>query len=122
MPSGYLNGQSAAFFNGKNVGERIGQQQVMDATMIYLHRHGWGEKRIKEYFIGMNAILDEYAEAFMATDNQPIIQERMDAELSEVIPHCLTFLEQYPEIKAKGFDKAVKEQRHPAAKKRGKRK
>ena len=114
----YLDSIKSSFYEGHRAGERLGQQRMMDATMIYLHRQGWGEKRIKDYFDGMNAILDEYAEAFQPTQDQPIYQERMDQELATVIPDCLPFAERYPEIRALGFDKAYKEQKHAALKRR----
>lgn len=122
MPNNHLNGLKSSFYEGHKSGERLGQQRMMDCTMIYLHRQGWGEKRIKDYFDGVNAVCDEFSEAFRPTQEQEIYQERMDAELATVIHDCLAFAERYPEIKVLGYDKPVREQKHQALKRRkGKR-
>ena len=105
MPSSYLDSQKAVFYDGKHLGERMGQQQVLDATMIYLKRLGWSSEQVIAYYHGMNAILDEFAEAFAVTQEQDVIQDRMDRELGEVVPDCLPFCKRYPEIKRMGYEK-----------------
>ncbi len=121
MLNNHIGSLKISFYEGHRTGERIGEQRMMDCTMIYLHRQGWGEKRIKDYFDGVNAVIDEYAEAFKPTQEQDVYQARMDAELSTVISDCLSFAERYPEIKALGYDKPVREQKHQALKKRRKK-
>jgi len=122
MPNNHIDSLKVSYYEGHRTGERIGQQRMLDSTMIYLHRQGWGEKRIKDYFDGVNAVMDEYAEAFKPTQEQDVYQARMDAELSAVIPDCLSFAERYPEIKALGYEKPVREKKHQALKKRKERK
>lgn len=65
--SSHIDTLKVAYTEGYKAGERIGQQCMMDCTMIYLHRQGWGAQRIKQYFEGVNAIIDEYAGVFKVT-------------------------------------------------------
>ena len=120
--SGLIDSAKSAFIEGHKDGQQLGQQQIIDATMIYMARLGRTREDAEAYFKAVNDILDDYVEAFAKTDDQPIYQERMDEELRLILGEdMLDFRGRYPKIKEKGFDKPVKEQRHPATKKRGKR-
>ena len=122
MVNRYIDSQRVSFFEGHKDGQRIGQQQIIDATMIYMARLGLEREKAVEYFNQVNSILDDYMEAFSPTDDQPIYQERMDEELRAILgDDMLDFHGRYPTVKEKGFDKPMKEERHPAAKKRRKK-
>ena len=114
-----IDSAKSAFSDGHQDGQRLGQQQIIDATMVYMARLGRTREDALAYFKAVNDILDEYVEAFMRTDDQPIYQERMDEELRLILGEdMLDFRGRYPKIREKGFDKAVKEAKHPALKKR----
>lgn len=112
-----------SFYEGHSQGQHIGQQQILDATMIYMARIGWEKEQVIDYYKEMNLILDRYADAFKPCMEQEIWQERMDDELRSVLGDtCIPFSERYPTIRGMGYDKPVKEERHPAAKKKGRKK
>lgn len=62
-------------------GQRMGHQQMLDAAMIWLHRQGWGGERNKRFFNGVNAVMNEYGDAYHIGMEQEVWQERMDEEL-----------------------------------------
>lgn len=122
MGNDFLNCQRTSYFEGHTDGQRIGQQQIIDATMIYMARLGLGRKDAEDYFKEVNSILDDYTEAFAVTDDQPIYQERMDEELRTILgDDMLDFRSRYPTVKSKGFDRPIREAKHPALKKKKKR-
>lgn len=118
MGNAHIDSLKVSFYEGHKTGERIGEQRMMDSTMIYFARLGWSAEQVKAYFAEVNAIIDEYAEAFSPTQEQDVYQARMDEELKTVIDDCLPFKQRYPEIKSVGYDKPIKEQKHAALKKR----
>ena len=123
MPNALISRSVGVYNDGFAEGQRLGQQQLIDATMIYLKRHGRSTEDAKGYFKEVNAILDEYYKAYFPTQDQPIYQERMDGELAEILGEdCLSFRERNPNIREMGFDKPIRENnRHPATKKRRKK-
>ena len=111
---------------GFDDGQHTGQQQGFDVGTIYLIRKGWTGKELVDYYKGCCDIIDEYAEAYNPAMEQDIAQERMDEELRagyEDAVEFIPFRERYPSVKNMGYDRPIKEPRHPAAKKkRGKHK
>lgn len=123
MPNSFIESQRISYYQGFTEGQRLGQQQIIDATMIYMARLGMKREDAENYFREFNEITDRYDEAFKPTDDQPILQQRMDDELNAILgDDMLDFRERYPTIREKGFDRPIKEERHPASKKRKKRK
>lgn len=122
MSNNLINRSVSVYNDGHADGQRIGQQQIIDATMIWLKRRGMGREDAEQYFREVNEIADEYAEAYHPTPDQPIYQERMDGELQMILGEtCLSFRERYPTIREMGYDKPIREERHPATKKRRKK-
>lgn len=122
MGNDFLDCQKSSYYEGHTDGQRIGQQQIIDATMIYMARLGRTREDAENYFKEVNAILDDYMEAFAKTDDQPIYQERMDEELKTILgDDMLDFRGRYPTVREKSFDKPIQEKKHPALKKRRKK-
>lgn len=125
LQSEYVRRMNALYINGFDDGQRCGQQQAFDAATIFLARKGWTGKELVEFFNGCIGIVDEFHDAYNPGQEQDVAQERMDADLEAAYEgevEFLPFRERYPAVKNLGYDKPIKEQRHPAAKKRGKRK
>ena len=92
-------------------GQRVGQQQAVDAVMIYLHRNGWGAQRIQKLHAGTNSAMEEYAPTFFAGMEQDVFRERMDRELRDALKGVegfCPFAERYPEVKTVGYDRLPK--------------
>lgn len=123
--SAYVEKLQSVYKEGYHDGERCGQQQVIDAAMVYMTRKGVQGHALVDFFHEINAILDEYTAAWNPSQEQDIIQARLDGEIEYGLDGATEFLpfrQRYPEIKSMGYDKPVREQRHPALKRRkGKR-
>ena len=115
-----IGSMKAAYEEGRKDGERIGQQQIVDASMIFFARIGWNADQVAKYFADVNAILDEYAGAYAVSMEQDVAQAHMDEEISLVVPDCLPWCERYPEVKTLGYDKPVREKKHPALRRKKK--
>lgn len=105
-------------------GQRVGQQQILDFATVYLARLGWSGKQCVEFFNGVSDVADEFSAAYNPSQEQDVYQVKLDDELSaayEGETDFLPFHKRYPDVKCLGYDKPIKqEERHPAAKKRGK--
>ena len=123
MSNAHLDSIKASYYQGHREGQRIGQQQIIDAAMIHMARTGGTKEQAQEFFDEINKVMDEYAAAFKYGPEMEIPQSLMDEELKFILgDDCLTFEQRYPEIRQMGYDKPVHEERHPAAKKRGRKK
>lgn len=122
MPNSHLKTLADYFNEGFRDGRRMGQQQVIDATLVLMARMGKLQEDGVAYFKDVSEVLDEYESAFHKSDDQPIWQERMDEELKMILGEEIDdFHKRYPDVAELGYDKAVREKRHPATKKRRKR-
>lgn len=124
MGEKYLDSLERAYFQGKHVGERVGQQTIFDCAMVYLIRNGWDGKQIVDFFDGTNAIIDEFDQAYKPCQEQDVIQARLDAIIADALNGVTDFMpfpKRYPEIKTMGYDKPIREERHPATRKKGKK-
>ncbi len=120
----YIDKLEQVYKNGFHDGERCGQQQIVDTAMVYLTRKGWRGKELVDFFNGINSIMDEYTAAWNPNQEQDVIQARLDGEIEYGLDGAHEFLDfpkRYPDVKRMGYDKPIREERHPAAKKRGKR-
>lgn len=108
----YIAKQSAIYDEMLNTGRRHGEQYCMDCVMIALHRQGWGYQRIKRLFDKVTEISDYYAPSMQKRNpEQPIFQERMDAELKHFIgdnQEFYPFKSRYPLISEARYDKPLK--------------
>lgn len=119
----YVEKLQSVYKEGYHDGERCGQQQVIDAAMVYMTRNGIQGHALVAFFHEINAILDEYTAAWNPSQEQDVIQARLDGEIEYGLDGAEVFLpfpKRYPEIKTLGYDKPIKEARHPVAKKKGK--
>lgn len=124
MPNELLKRMNGSYFAGFDDGQRLGQQQILDFATVYLARKGWSGKELVDFFNGCADVSDKFSKAFNPSMEQDVYQERLDAELEaayESETEFVPFAKRYPPVKNMGYDRAVKEERHPAAKKRGKR-
>lgn len=103
-----LHRMAESYRRGFHDGGLCGQQQGFDAVMLYLHRNGWGARRILRLHKGVGEILDEYAQAFHTCMEQDVYQERMDREILDALKGEGTFSpfrDRYPMIKTAGYDR-----------------
>lgn len=111
-----------ARLEGLRLGQRHGQQQILDFTEIWLHRMGWEPEKIVQYWEDIHALIDEFHDAYRYGMEQDIAQERMDRELREALgdAYSVDFAGRYELVKTAGYDKLprVKEEKHPALKRR----
>ena len=111
MKNSYLARQNAIYDEMLNRGRRHGEQYTMDCVMIALHRQGWGYSRIKRLFDEVTEISDYYAPSMNRNNpEQPIFQERMDVELSDIVKdnqEFYPFRDRYPIIKEASYDKPL---------------
>ena len=124
MGEKYLDSLEKAYLEGKRDGERVGQQTIFDCAMVYLIRKGWDGKQIVDFFTGTNDVIDEFGQAYRPCQEQDVIQARLDAIIANALDGVTDFMpfpKRYPEIKTMGYDKPIKEKRHPAARKKGKK-
>lgn len=101
MGNAMLDRIHAAEQRGAQAGELFGQQFAIDLLQIALHRHGWGYERVRKLLDEMRALSDYYDPAFYPNPEQEVWQERMDAELRDLIKdkaRCYTFAERHPII------------------------
>lgn len=123
MPNDMVKRMNSMYFSGFDDGQRLGQQQVFDFATVYLARKGWTGKELVEFFKAVSDVADEFGDAYNPRMEQDIAQERLDAELIAAYEDetpFVPFAKRYPPVKNLGYDKPVKEERHPAAKKHGK--
>lgn len=114
---------NGSYFAGFDDGQRLGQQQILDFATVYLARRGWSGKEVVEFFNACGDIAEEFSAAFNPSQEQDIYQERLDEALKagyEGEIDFMPFAKRYPPVKNLGYDRPIKEERHPAAKKRGK--
>jgi len=100
-----------AYKEGFSDGTLCGQQQGFDAAMIYMHRNGFGPERSVKLHHGMEAILDEYADAFHMRMESDIKQVKMDAEIADALKgklEVVPFPERYPWVKQTNYLKMPK--------------
>ena len=112
MPNAYLQRQNAVYDEMLNRGKQHGEQYTMDCVMIALHRQGWGYTRIKRLFDEVSEIADYYTPSMRRSDpEQPIFQERFDAELGDIVKEYqpfYSFKERYPLISEARYDKPLR--------------
>ena len=110
---------------GFNDGQHTGQQQGFDVATVYLIRQGWSGQQLVDFYNGCCEIVDEFAEAYNPAQEQDVAQERLDAELQAGYDGAVDFVpfrQRYPAVKNLGYDRPIKEERHPAVKRRGHKK
>ena len=100
-----------------------GQQQILDFSMIYLHRHGWDTEQIMAYWNGVHALIDEYHDAFRFGMEQDVAQERMDWELQDAMGEHFTdsFAARYGLVVTAGYDKMPREKKEKLVRKKGRK-
>ena len=124
MGSDLMKRMTSLYISGFDDGQHTGQQQSFDAATIFLARKGWSGKELVEFYNGCVGVIDEFCEAWNPSMEQDVAQEKMDAELEAAYEGEVEFAgfsRRYPSVKNMGYDRPVKEERHPAAKKHGKR-
>ena len=90
---------------------RIEKQFMLDTLQMSLHQLGWGYKRIKELTDLWGEIYNDYHIALEGTGESDVWQERMDAQIRDIIKDQQEFFDfrsRYPDIRYHGYDKAVK--------------
>lgn len=111
MKNDLIRRRSAECAEYLHLGQDCGQQQVLDAVMIWLHRRGWGMKRIGQLYDGVNDTLNEFAPAYRPGMEQDVWQERMDRELRAACgddARFRPFAVRYPMVKQPRYDRAPK--------------
>ena len=109
--SGFLARQKAKRQELLNAGMRIEKQFMLDTLQMSLHQLGWGYKRIKELTDLWGEIYNDYHIALEGTGESDVWQERMDAQIRDIIKDQQEFFDfrsRYPDLRYHGYDKAVK--------------
>ena len=91
-----------------NIGIRFGEQRTLDLMEIALHRKGWGYERINALLSLMTELDEYYAPAWETRMESDVFQERLDAELMEIIKdkqELIPFDKRYPEVRQLGYNK-----------------
>lgn len=91
-----------------NEGIRHGQQYAIDIVMVYLHRQGWGYDRIRRMIDEITVLADEYAPSMHKCMMQDIQQERLDAEIKDIIKgkqEFIPFRDRYPLVQNAGYER-----------------
>lgn len=125
MANVFLKKLETAYKLGFNDGQKTGQQQAFDAATICLIREGRSGQQLVDFFNQSCKVIDRYAEAWNPSMEQDIAQYRLDEELEAGYDGAIAFLpfaQCYPDVKTLGYDRPTKEERHPAAKKHGRKK
>lgn len=107
----YLKKLQQKYGEGLNLGMEYGEQYALDMMMICLHRQGWGYNRVDRLMREIKVAADYYADALHQCMEQDIKQEKMDAELRDLVKDnqvFITFKERYPGIQTCGYDKQPK--------------
>ena len=90
------------------VGVRFGEQRTLDLMEIALHRKGWGFDRINAFLDLLRELDQYYAPAWEMTMESDVFQERLDAELRDIVKdkqEFIPFEQRYPEVRQLGYDK-----------------
>ena len=83
--SGFLARQKAERQELLNAGMRIEKQFMLDTLQMSLHQLGWGYKRIKELTDLWGEIYNDYHIALEGKNESDVWQERMDAQIRDII-------------------------------------
>lgn len=107
----YLARQAATQIECINQGILCGQQYAIDMMEIALHRQGWGYDRIKRLVDQVSEIADYYAPCMCPCMEQDVFQERLDAELRDIVKdrqEFATFAQRYPLVINAGYERMPK--------------
>lgn len=89
-------------------GVRFGEQRTLDLVEIALHRNGWGFDRINALLDLLRELDQYYAAAWDMTMESDVFQERLDAELRDIVKdrqEFIPFEKRYPEVRQLGYDR-----------------
>lgn len=94
-----------------NLGIDHGQQWMLDMFLVALHRQGWGYDRIKRIVDEVQKLSDYYSDALHRGMEQDVMQERLDAELADILKGrepLIPFRERHPLVVTTGYDRLPK--------------
>lgn len=111
MKNSFFAKQQAIQRECVNQGIRHGQQYAIDIVEVALHRQGWGYDRIKRLVDQVSEIADYYAPCMRPCMEQDVFQERLDAELRDIVKdrqEFATFAQRYPLVINAGYERMPK--------------
>ena len=99
----YLQKIHAEKENAFDIGLRIGRQQVIDFLQLALQKHGFGEKRMLEVMMDIQALHEEFKPAFnVKYDECDYYRDRLDRALAQSCGEAhplIPFAERYEDLK-----------------------